>query len=226
MAEVGGAPGYATPLWAGRRRPRAAPGTVGAQPLAGRAGAGPAPPDPGTSPSACTGGPSPAGPPRPVPPPARGGSAPHTPWGSRSPPGSRRNEGSTRSDARGSRVYCSRGERYSVGVRGTRPSRVQPAAGVGGMSLSDAGGPGRGGSAGPGPARGGCEVAVEVGEGGRVRRGLLGGARGHCHRHRVLLQQIGVKGHPTEEGVALEVVEVAQAAQGVVAQQLGMEGGQ
>lgn len=94
------------------------------------------------------------------------------------------------------------------------------------MSLSEVGGPSHGGSARPRPARGDGEVAVEVGEGGGIGWGLLEGARGHRHRHRVLLQQVGVKGHPAEEGVALEMVEVAQAAQGVVAQQLGMEGGQ
>lgn len=91
------------------------------------------------------------------------------------------------------------------------------------MSLSDAGSPGHSGSARPGPARGGGKVTVEVSEGGGVGRGLLGGAWGHCHRHWVLLQQLSVEGHPAEEGVTLEVMEVPQTAQGVVAQQLGTD---
>lgn len=89
------------------------------------------------------------------------------------------------------------------------------------------GGPGCSSSARPGPARGGgSEVAVEVGEGGGIGWGLLRGTGDHGHGHRVLLQQVSVEGHPAEEGVALEVVEVAQAVQGVVAQQLGTETGQ
>lgn len=94
------------------------------------------------------------------------------------------------------------------------------------MSLSDAEGRSRGGSARPGPVRRGGEVAVKIGESGGVGWGLLGGSRGHCHHHRVLLQQVSVEGHPAEEGVALEVVEVAQAVQGIVAQQLRTERGQ
>lgn len=94
----------------------------------------------------------------------------------------------------------------------------------GGVSLSGAGVPPRcggsssGGSAGPWPVRGGgSEVAVEVIKGGGIGQGLLGGAWGHGNGHRVLLQQLGVEGQPTEKRVVLEVVEVAQAAKGVVA---------
>ncbi len=64
------------------------------------------------------------------------------------------------------------------------------------------------------------QITVKILEQHRVLRGRQGGSRLQDKGYRLLLQELRVKGHAPKEGMGLEVIQVAEALERVVAQEL------